>query len=185
MSFRACVAAAMLVFVAACGGDESEDRTNGVDATPSGDAVASEVAQPVSVAIPAIDVDAELVELGLNDDGSMETPEYASNLAGWYIEGPKPGEPGPAVIAAHVDNSDGPDTFARLHELEPGDEITVTDAMGNEYTWTVERSQTSNKRELPYRQIWNDTDEPVLRLITCSGAYVDGSYVENLIVYAG
>ena len=114
----------------------------------------------------------------------METPEYESNLAGWYIEGPRPGELGPAVIAAHVDNANGPDTFARLHELKPGDEITVTDDLGNEYTWSVERSQVSNKRELPYEEIWGDTDEPVLRLISCTGAYVDGAYVENLIIYA-
>lgn len=45
------------------------------------------------------------------------------------------------------------------------------------------RSQLSNRKELPYEEIWNDTDEPVLRLITCAGSYVDGSYVENLIIY--
>ena len=142
------------------------------------------VAEPVRVVIPAIDVDSELVPLGLNDDESMEVPNFG--LAGWYEPGPRPGAPGPAVIAAHVDSVNGPDVFFRLQELSAGDEITVTHADGTDTTFVVRRSEQQLKEDLPVDRIWNDTDEVALRLITCGGNFDPEarSYKSNVIVYA-
>ncbi|MPZ89021.1 MAG: class F sortase [Nitriliruptorales bacterium] len=143
-----------------------------------------EVADPATVSIPAIDVHATLVDLGLEDDGAMEVPDFG--LAGWYIEGPRPGEDGPAVVAAHVDSKEGPDVFYRLGELEPGDEVTVTDLEGAEHTFTVERTEQHDKNELPVDDIWSATDSPTLRLITCGGEFDRsiGHYDDNIIVWA-
>ncbi len=141
-------------------------------------------ASPVRVAIPAIDVDAEVVDVGLLPDGAMEVPDFG--LAGWYELGPKPGEVGPAVIAAHVDSRDGPDVFFRLDELEAGDEIHVEDADGRVETFTVTSSELTPKDELPTERIWSSEDAPVLRLITCGGEFDRSarSYLSNTIVYA-
>lgn len=145
---------------------------------------AASVAKPVRVVIPAIDVDADLVALGLNDDGSMEVPDFG--LAGWYEPGPRPGDPGPAVIAAHVDSVRGPDVFFRLRDLTTGDKITVEYADGSDSTFVVSESEQQLKDDLPVERIWNDTDDAVLRLITCGGEFdADArSYLSNLIVYA-
>jgi sortase (surface protein transpeptidase) len=145
---------------------------------------AASVAKPVRVVIPAIDVDADLVALGLNDDGSMEVPDFG--LAGWYEPGPRPGDPGPAVIAAHVDSVRGPDVFFRLRDLTTGDKITVEYADGSDSTFVVSESEQQLKDDLPVERIWNDTDNAVLRLITCGGEFdADArSYLSNLIVYA-
>jgi LPXTG-site transpeptidase (sortase) family protein len=142
------------------------------------------VAKPVRVVIPAIDVDSELVPLGLNDDKSMEVPNFG--LAGWYEPGPRPGAPGPAVIAAHVDSVRGPDVFFRLKELAKGDEITVKHADGTDTTYVVRRSEQQLKEDLPVDRIWNDTKEVALRLITCGGNFDPEarSYKSNVIVYA-
>lgn len=142
------------------------------------------VAAPVRVVIPAIDVDAELVALGLNDDNSMEVPNFG--LAGWYEPGPRPGAPGPAVIAAHVDSVAGPDVFYRLRELGQGDEITVELSDGEEAIFEVDRSEQQRKDDLPVDRIWNDTDDVVLRLITCGGEFdrSQRNYESNVIVYA-
>lgn len=142
------------------------------------------VADPVRVVIPAIDVDADLVAVGLNPDQSMEVPEFGE--AGWYEPGPRPGEPGPAVIAAHVDSVAGPDVFYRLRELEPGDEITVAHADGARSTFAVRDAEQQDKDDLPVDRIWNDTDDSVLRLITCGGEFdrQRRSYESNVIVYA-
>ena len=142
------------------------------------------VAEPVRVVIPAIDVDADLVALGLNDDQSMEVPNFG--LAGWYEPGPRPGEAGPAVIAAHVDSVDGPDVFFRLSELAKGDEVAVKLADGATERFVVTRSEQQLKDELPVDRIWNDTDEVVLRLVTCGGEFdpAERSYTSNVIVYA-
>jgi sortase (surface protein transpeptidase) len=150
--------------------------------TPSPEA--AQVAKPIRLSIPAIDVDADLVDLGLNDDGSMEVPNFG--LAGWYEPGPRPGAPGPAVIAAHVDSVRGPDVFYRLKELTPGDRITVEHADGATTTFKVKRSEQQLKEELPADRIWNDTDKVVLRLITCGGDFDrnERSYRANVIIYA-
>lgn len=142
------------------------------------------VGPPARVVIPAIDVDANLVPLGLNPDESMETPDFG--IAGWYELGPDPGDVGPAVIAAHVDSVDGPDVFYRLRELEPGDEITVEHLQGGETTFVVGDSEQQRKEELPVDRIWNDTDEVALRLVTCGGEFdrEARSYESNVIVYA-
>lgn len=140
--------------------------------------------RPVRVVIPAIDVDADLVALGINDDQSMEVPNFG--LAGWYEPGPRPGEPGPAVIAAHVDSVDGPDVFFRLKDLTEGDEISVELADGSTEKFVVHRSEQQLKQQLPVERIWNDTDEVVLRLVTCGGEFDpnERSYTSNVIVYA-
>lgn len=143
-----------------------------------------QVAKPVRVVIPTIDVDADLVGLGLNDDQSMEVPNFG--LAGWYEPGPRPGEPGPAVIAAHVDSVDGPDVFFRLKDLARGDKISVELADGSTQEFVVSKSEQQLKQQLPVDRIWNDTDEVVLRLVTCGGEFDpdERSYKSNVIVYA-
>jgi LPXTG-site transpeptidase (sortase) family protein len=148
--------------------------------TPS----AGQLAEPVRVVIPAIDVDVDLVGLGLNPDSSMEVPDFGD--AGWYTPGPVPGEAGPAVIAAHVDSVAGPDVFYRLDQLRSGDEVTVEHADGTSTTFVVRRREQQLKEELPVDRIWNDTSKPVLRLITCGGDFDEEqrSYRSNVIVFA-
>jgi LPXTG-site transpeptidase (sortase) family protein len=139
---------------------------------------------PVRVTIPAIGVDAKLVPVGLRKDGSMQTPDFG--LAAWYQPGPRPGDAGPAVLLAHVDSkAAGPDVFYRLHELKPGDQVTVHyhDATT---TFAVTDTEQTAKTALPTKRIWNATKRPVLRLITCGGAFDPAarSYLDNVIVYA-
>ena len=81
------------------------------------------IRDPSRIVIPAIDVDATIVPVGLLTGGDMETPDWGK--AGWYSLGPAPGDVGPAVILAHWDSIHGPDVFYRLKELQPGDEILV------------------------------------------------------------
>ncbi|MCA1655448.1 MAG: sortase [Pseudonocardiaceae bacterium] len=95
-------------------------------------------------------------------------------------------EPGPAVLVAHVDSkANGPDVFHRLRELTEGAEVTVhyRDATR---TFAVTGKEQAEKTALPTERIWNGTTAPVLRLITCGGAFdrAARSYLDNVIVYA-
>jgi LPXTG-site transpeptidase (sortase) family protein len=139
--------------------------------------------QPTRVEIPAIDVDENLKPVGLNPDGSMYIPGFGD--AGWYKRGPRPGAAGPAVLVAHVHGPGGPDVFWRLKELEPGDRVTVHRTDGTS-TFVVDGSERVAKEELPYDRIWPETDDAVLRLITCGGEFDKkiGGYPDNTIVYA-
>lgn len=142
------------------------------------------IQEPVQVVIPAISVKAKLIPVGLLDDGAMETPPFG--LAGWYKLGPVPGATGPAVIVAHVDTKNGPDVFYRLRELKPGDKVEVHGADGDVAVFSVDSQEEVLKKDLPTERIWNQTDQAVLRLITCGGEFdaASGHYLSNTIVYA-
>jgi LPXTG-site transpeptidase (sortase) family protein len=141
------------------------------------------VGRPTRLQIPAIGVDEGLAGVGLNSDGAMETPAFGD--AAWYDAGPRPGAAGPAVVVAHVHGPAGDDVFARLHELEPGDRVIVRRTDGAT-TFVVDSVERARKEALPYDRIWADTDDAVLRLITCGGKPdpVTRMYPDNTIVYA-
>ena len=142
-------------------------------------------ATPVRVRIPAIEVDADLDSLGLDGDGSLEVPPY--ERAGWWAGGAKPGEDGPAVIAAHVDSTDGPAVFYRLDQLQAGDTVAVDYDDGTTVEFVVSGSESFAKTEFPTDDVYGDTEGPELRLITCGGSFDrrTRSYEDNLIVWAG
>lgn len=144
----------------------------------------AQVARPARIEVPAIDVDADVVPVGLRDDGAMEVPRQG--LAGWYRPGPRPGDSGPAVIVAHVDSSSGPDVFVQLHRLRAGDGIAVTDARGTPHRFAVTGIEQAPKDALPVERIWSDGASATLRLITCGGQFDrdSGHYRDNIIVYA-
>jgi len=139
--------------------------------------------EPIRVLIPAIDVDADLVPLGLRSDRAMEVPDFG--LAGWYAQGPKPGHPGPAVIVAHVDSRAGPDVFFRLRELVAGDRVHVVYDSGDRRTFVVTWSERTPKDALPVASIWPTTSDRLLALITCGGTFDQSarSYEDNVVVY--
>jgi sortase (surface protein transpeptidase) len=122
----------------------------------------------VSIEIPAVGVDATVVPVGLLAGRTMAVP--AVDQAGWYEPGPRPGEAGPAVIVGHVDSRRGPAVFFRLQELRPGDRIVVGLDGGGTRSFLVEQVERQPKEDLPVGRIWNRTDRPVLRLITCEAA---------------
>jgi Sortase domain len=138
---------------------------------------------PVRVVMPAIKADALIIKIGILEDGSMDVPPFG--LAGWYRLGPAPGASGPSVIVGHLDTKTGPDVFYRLRDLKPGDEILVYDKSGDVAKFVVDSSELVLKSELPTTRIWNSTNEPVIRLITCGGKFdrSTGHYLSNTIVY--
>lgn len=141
------------------------------------------IPDPARIVIPAIDVDALLVEVGVTKNGSMELPPFG--LAGWFRVGPAPGAPGPAVIVGHVDSPKRPDIFYHLRRLRAGDVILVYGESGDVATFVVDSQETVLKTQLPTERIWEPTSDAVIRLITCGGKWdkKTGHYLSNTIVY--
>ena len=139
---------------------------------------------PVRVQIQAIGVDSELMNLGLEADGTMEVPPEGFP-AGWYTGAPTPGELGPAIIAGHVDFT-GPGVFYRLRDLKPEAEVTVTRADGTAAVFRVTRVEQFPKDAFPTDLVYGDIDFAGLRLITCGGTFdrTVGHYDANIIVFA-
>lgn len=140
---------------------------------------------PRQVKIPSIDVEAPVIDLGLNPDGSLETPEDF-DMAGWWAGGTVADEVGPTVIVGHVDDHTGPAVFYRLQELEQGDTIIVVDALGRDETFTVVDKGLYDKDSFPTDRVYGASATPTLRLVTCGGDFdrSERSYESNWVVYA-
>jgi hypothetical protein len=142
-------------------------------------------APPASLKIPSIGVETELEHLAVRGDGALAAPADFGR-AGWFSEGPAPGERGPAVIVGHVDSRDGPAVFSRLAELRPGDLVEVTRTDGSAIRFAVTETFEAAKDAFPTGAVYGPTAGPTLRLVTCTGAFDRASrhYMSNLIVYA-
>jgi len=148
------------------------------------DASLDGVPLPTRLLVPAIGVDASVVPLGRNANGTAQVPSSVTNT-GWYDLGPRPGELGPAVILGHVDSRIGPGVFYRLRSLLPGDIVTVV-AGGQSIQFEVSRLLTYAKSVFPTAAVFGPTPDAELRLITCTGPFdfTTGHYIDNLIVFA-
>jgi sortase (surface protein transpeptidase) len=142
-------------------------------------------ALPVRLWIPKISVSTTLVKLGRLPDGSLQVPK-AWDTAGWYDGGPRPGQPGPAVILGHVDSTSGPAVFYRLIALRPGDIIRVGLANRRILAFRVRRIARYPKDKFPTQAVYFPTLDRELRLITCGGSFDQAvrSYRDNVVVYA-
>ena len=143
------------------------------------------IGRPRRLRIPSIGVDSRLQLLDRNSDGSVEVP-LEWQIAGWFAEGPAPGERGPAVILGHVDSRTGPAVFYHLRELQRGDAILVKHAQGRVTKFLVDRVEQFDKNRFPTQAVYFPTLKPVLRLITCGGDFdqSSGHYRDNVIAFA-
>jgi Sortase domain len=193
-SWLAALLAAAALAGASCGGspESSPAHADGVAPQSQGERGVSDahgrepIADPPrSVRIPSIGVEAPVIDLGKNPDGTLEVPEKFSE-AGWWSGGAAPGERGPAVIVGHVDSYNGPAVFYGLGDLASGDVIEVADEDGDTVRFAVDRLEQVPKDAFPTDAVYGDTSKPELRLITCSGDFdqSSGHYLDNTIVFA-
>lgn len=142
---------------------------------------------PSRVVIPALDVTAAVVPVGVRPDGSMDIPENVRQV-GWYRFGPQPGDKvGATVLAGHVDSAkQGRGALFRMQELDVGDTIEVRAAGGSTVKYRVMAKETIVKKRLPTERLFARDGPPRLVLITCGGPFLPqlSSYRDNLVVVA-
>lgn len=144
-------------------------------------------AVPTRVRVPSVDVDSPLLELGLQEDGTVEVPPTGEGSpAGWYRNSPTPGERGPAILLGHVGNAHGRlGVFGRLEELGPGDVVEVDREDGTTAVFTVDRAVSYERADFPKDEVYGNTDDAQLRLITCEDYSAwTGRWEANHVVYA-
>jgi sortase (surface protein transpeptidase) len=142
---------------------------------------------PTRIEIPGIGVDAPVMRVGLNRDGTVGVPPLSrAERTGWYEHGPPPGSRGPSVVLGHYDDTGGPAVFHRLHEIRPGARIRITRQDRSVAVFRVDAMERVPKWEFPRARVYGKVRYAGLRLITCGGEYdrADRSYDDNLIVYA-
>jgi LPXTG-site transpeptidase (sortase) family protein len=194
------VGAVLVVTVAGCGGT-AEPSAGAGPAAPTAAATRTKVAAddfksvrtygkvspPSRIRIPAIDlVTPPLEELGrVPADKSIALPARPER-AGWFKDGPRPGQPGPAVVIGHVDMDHGPAVFFRLREMQPGEAVYVDRADGTNQKFVVTKVRQVAKSDFPTQDVYAPDLQASLRLITCGGQfdYTAHSYIDNVIVFA-
>lgn len=140
--------------------------------------------RPTSLAVEGIGVrDAPVIGVGVDPTGAFAVPPV--DEVGWYRYGPRPGDPGSAVLAAHIafDGVDG--VFRRLASVRDGAVVTVAFEDGVTRRFAVTGVERIDKDELP-AALFATTGPSQLVLITCGGAFNRDrrSYEDNIVVIA-
>ncbi len=121
--------------------------------------------------IPAIGVNAVIVAVGRDANGSMASPAGWFEI-GWYRHGPRPGYPGSAALAGHLDTNTGaPAAFWSLNQLIPGSEVIYQAADGTRLTFVVEEVTSYPWDQVPLDRVFARGGDPRVALITCGGTW--------------
>lgn len=156
-------------------------------APPASAAPSLPASRPTRLTIPDIGVSAPFAPLHIGKSGKLEPPPPDDiNLAGWYAEGPTPGERGNSIVAGHVDTATGPAVFFLLSMVKPGSTAEITRADGTIAKFKVDSVETFSKNDFPDQRVYADTPNAQLRIITCAGAYDHSKkdYTDNVVVFA-
>ncbi|MFF3576914.1 class F sortase [Streptomyces mirabilis] len=138
------------------------------------------------VRIPAIQVNAPVVPVGLDSAGWVDAPPPDNaNLAGWFTGAVSPGEKGTAVIVGHVDNMRGPAVFYGLGSLKKGNRVEVQRKDGKTATFEIYGVDVFTKKNFPGDRVYGSKGTPELRVITCGGGFSkQHGYDGNVVVFA-
>lgn len=140
---------------------------------------------PVAIKIDRIGLENTVVRaVGVEPNGEMEIPEALE--VGWYQYGPTPGQQGSAVLAGHIASGGINGAFLDLDRLEPGDLVEVVFDDGTSTQFEVTKAEQYEKYSLPFDDVFAETGDPQLVLITCGGEFDSEarSYEDNVVVFA-
>lgn len=148
-----------------------------------GRAPATTTFSPTGLTITALKINAPVDPVGVTADGALSIPDNPARL-GWWIGSANPGtQRGTVLLAGHVDTAaDGPGALFKLEQLPMGTPIDVR-AGDKVVTYRAVARRSFSKRRLP-ADLFNPDTPARLVLITCGGQFHNGSYSDNVVLYA-
>ncbi len=129
---------------------------------------------PKRLIIPAIGVNAYIQSVGMwwKDPTEIGIPTNFTDVA-WYNGGPKPGEPGSAVIDGHLDGATvAQAVFFDLDKLQPGDMVQIVDSDGKTLNFKVTATKLYDYNASTTEIFAGDSSKVRLNLITCAGDWI-------------
>ncbi|MEU9352045.1 class F sortase [Streptomyces griseoloalbus] len=141
---------------------------------------------PDRVRIPAIRVDAPVMEVGLDAEGWVDAPPPQDpNLAGWFTGAVSPGEKGTAIVVGHVDNAQGPAVFYGLGALKKGNRVEIARKDAKTAVFEIYGIEVFAKNNFPGDRVYASKGAAELRVITCGGGFSQqNGYDGNVVVFA-
>ncbi|MFF8032061.1 MULTISPECIES: class F sortase [unclassified Streptomyces] len=154
--------------------------------TVTGSAEPLPYAVPDRVRIPAIQVDAPVMPVGLDAEGWVDAPPPEDpNLAGWFTGAVSPGEKGTAVVVGHVDNARGPAVFYGLGALQKGHRVEIAREDARTAVFEIYGVEVFAKNDFPGDRVYASKGSAELRVITCGGGFSQqNGYDGNVVVFA-
>lgn len=139
---------------------------------------------PVRLMIPSLRIDASIEQVDYDDTGGMASPNRPDTV-GWFSPGFRPGDPGNAVIAGHVDWVDRAAVFWFIKDLSAGDEVDVVYDDGSTAAFAVDEVVQYPDDTAPLDDIFGVSDQAHLNLITCGGIFnhATHNYDHRTVVY--
>ncbi len=149
-------------------------------------AQASSAEFPIRIQIPKIKVDAAIEYVGITKDGAIGVPRGPVNAA-WFKEGPRPGDPGSAIIDGHAGWKNGiPAVFDNLFKLKKGDKIYIKDKKGATIVFVVRKIKKYYPKAYASDLFVSSDGVSHLNLITCTGIWnvKEKTHSQRLVVFA-
>jgi hypothetical protein len=153
--------------------------------------------QPNRIRIARLGVDSPIMPVGEDHYGAMAAPGAGHpasdpiwNTAFWWERGAAPGQPGNAVLAGHVDRSDGSHAiFWNLRQMQPGDHISITNQAGQTFTFRVTSIESFDNpdggpTDPVIQRVFGPAPTANLNLISCYGAWVGTEFNRRLVVFS-
>ena len=126
--------------------------------------------------LPTARIRADIVQVGRTPRGAIGAPDNPF-VIGWYNVGAEPGEPGNAILAGHRDYEDidgnvGTGVCWELNRVKVGDQMIIRDAERHiAWVYEVTEAVTLDPNDPNSARYLAATDESVVTLITCTGAF--------------
>jgi hypothetical protein len=139
-------------------------------------------AEPVSLTVDRVDACSSLVPVGTAEgaDGADRVAAPAApEQAGWFRDGPTPGEAGSAVVVGQAEGGGRRGVFAGLAAATAGDRVTVSRRDGSLAVFTVEGTTQVSATSFPTRTMHARSPDALLRLVAPGTGGAD-----DVIVYA-
>jgi len=142
---------------------------------------------PKYLKIPAIGVNARVLQVGVLASGALGTPDNVFDTA-WYSGSSEPGQPGATLIDGHVSSWTSHGVFYNLHNLKAGDSIQIVKGDNTVVNYRVVKIQVYGANNVNMQAAITPITPSVsgLNLITCTGQVIKGTSLFNqrVIVFA-
>ena len=126
--------------------------------------------------VPSAGLKSNIVRVGKTHTGAMGSPDNPY-VIGWLDTSAEPGETGNILLAGHRDFEDksgniGTGVCWELVNTVAGDQMIVRDTENEIYfIYTVTEAVTVNPRDRNAARYLRNSDERIMTLITCTGAF--------------
>lgn len=139
--------------------------------------------EPKYITLSTINAEGFVEKVGVDQNAQIAVPTNI-NLAGWYVEALKPGEPGLSIIDGHLDGYTYDGIFKNLARLKVGDNYIVERGDGKRLTYKVTSVTSVPADKAAVKLFTQDSAiKSQLNLITCGGKFDESNkQYENRVI---